>query len=223
MDGPVRISQFTDILCVWAYVSQVRIDELCSKFGDEVEIDVHYCQVFGDTETKVVRGWAGRGGPAAYGAHVRGVVSRFDHVSVHPDVWSHLRPTSSMPVHVHLAAVRVLSRVQDDPDLEARVAWTFREAFFRDACDISRAAVRDDLAASCGVDEADVRELVDSGEAHAALAADLALARSHDVNVSPTLVFNHGRQRLQGNVGYRIIEANVRELLDRPDEGASWC
>jgi hypothetical protein len=45
----------------------------------------------------------------------------------------------------------------------------------------------------------------------------------HDVKVSPTLIFNDDRQRLTGNVGYRIIEANVRELLRAPEREASWC
>lgn len=34
--------------------------------------------------------------------------------------------------------------------------------------------------------------------------------------VSPTLIFNEGRQRLNGNVGYRVIEANIRELRHNP-------
>jgi hypothetical protein len=34
----------------------------------------------------------------------------------------------------------------------------------------------------------------------------------------------HRTQLLYGNVGYRIIEANVRELLHNPLHGeASWC
>jgi predicted DsbA family dithiol-disulfide isomerase len=51
----------------------------------------------------------------------------------------------------------------------------------------------------------------------------MQLAKDQDVRSSPTLLFNEGRQRLSGNVGYRIIEANVRELLDRPIVQHSWC
>jgi hypothetical protein len=37
-------------------------------------------------------------------------------------------------------------------------------------------------------------------------------------------LFNEGRQVLTGNVGYRVIEANVRELLRQPsDDQSSWC
>ena len=68
-----------------------------------------------------------------------------------------------------------------------------------------------------------LENLLDSGEAHAALAADLTLAQEHAISVSPTLVFNEGRQRLTGNVGYRVIEANIRELLANPSGEHSWC
>ena len=47
-------------------------------------------------------------------------------------------------------------------------------------------------------------------------------ARQSDISVSPTYVFNNGRQRLTGNVGYRIIEANVKELLEQPHKQQSW-
>ena len=40
---------------------------------------------------------------------------------------------------------------------------------------------------------------------------------------SPTYLLNQGRQKLYGNVGYKIIEANVEEVLRRPAEAASWC
>ena len=36
-------------------------------------------------------------------------------------------------------------------------------------------------------------------------------------------MLNEDRQRLTGNVGYRVIEANVRELLERPSAQHSWC
>ena len=56
-----------------------------------------------------------------------------------------------------------------------------------------------------------------------AVAGGLFLAREQNVRASPTLIFNEGRQRLTGNVGYRVIEANVRELLQAPAGGQSWC
>ena len=41
---------------------------------------------------------------------------------------------------------------------------------------------------------------------------------------SPTFVLNEGRQKLYGNVGFRIVEANIAEMLRQPDpDQASWC
>jgi len=57
----------------------------------------------------------------------------------------------------------------------------------------------------------------------AALLRDQALKEQYQIVGSPTYVLNDGRQKLFGNVGYRILDANVRELLERPETGASWC
>jgi len=41
---------------------------------------------------------------------------------------------------------------------------------------------------------------------------------------SPSLVLNEGRQKLYGNVGFRLIDANIQELFRVvPDDDASWC
>jgi hypothetical protein len=41
---------------------------------------------------------------------------------------------------------------------------------------------------------------------------------------SPSYVLNEGRQRLYGNIGFRVMEANVQELLRAPGiDDASWC
>ena len=65
--------------------------------------------------------------------------------------------------------------------------------------------------------------MINNGEAYASLSKDAELVKEHNVTVSPTLIFNEGRQRLNGNVGYRVIEANIRELLHNPDGEHSWC
>jgi predicted DsbA family dithiol-disulfide isomerase len=98
-----------------------------------------------------------------------------------------------------------------------------REAFFRHGLDISRRKVLLEIAESIGLPSAEIEDAIATGAAHAALAEDLELARAQSVAASPTLLFNEGRQRLTGNVGYRIIEANIRELLERAPGQLSWC
>jgi predicted DsbA family dithiol-disulfide isomerase len=66
--------------------------------------------------------------------------------------------------------------------------------------------------------------LFNSGVAFAALAADYQDRDRLRIEGSPTFVLNQGRQKLYGNLGYRVIEVNIRELLREPRAGEmSWC
>jgi predicted DsbA family dithiol-disulfide isomerase len=220
----VRISYFTDALCVWAYVSQVRMDELKTNFKDAVELDCRYFHVFGNVADKMDRGWRDRGGVAAYRQHVREIVEKFGHVQLHEQTWQTGVPKSSMPAHLLLCATRHLeSSCGAAPGSANRAAWAVREAFFRHGRDISRSSVLRETAESIGLPLRDIEDAIANGAAHAALAEDLELARTQSISASPTLLFNEGRQRLTGNVGYRIIEANIRELLESASGQLSWC
>lgn len=220
---PIRITHFSDTLCVWAYVSQIRIDELVKQFPGEVEIDLRYVHVFGNVPGKMDSAWKDRGGVRGYSEHVKGVVAKFDHVSLHPEVWVRDTPQSSMPSHLFLCAVRLIDAGSDAPPMLPRASWALREAFFKDAADISRQDVLLDVGRRIDLPVAAIEKVLAGGAAHAALIEDIDLARSHGVQASPTMLFNEGRQRLTGNVGYRIIEANIRELLESDPHQLSWC
>ena len=69
-----------------------------------------------------------------------------------------------------------------------------------------------------------LEERIHSGAAFAALATDYQDADKMRIEGSPSLVLNEGRQKLYGNVGFRVIEANVQGLLHAAGpEDASWC
>ncbi|MFV8753822.1 DsbA family oxidoreductase [Nannocystaceae bacterium ST9] len=220
----VDILHFSDILCVWAYVEQVRMDELAASFGDRVRVSAHFVQVFGDARTKLTRGWSERGGQAGYAAHVREICERLGVGPIHPACWARTLPASSLACHLWLRAIGV---AEADGELEAgaleRAARALRTAFFQQGLDVSQAGELRRITDECGLERAAIEAALETGTAHAALDRDLELARTHDVRMSPTLVFNEGRQRLAGNVGYRMLAANVRELLEHGAGGASWC
>lgn len=79
------------------------------------------------------------------------------------------------------------------------------------------------LAASDNIDRAALKETLDDGSAMAALSRDQRSAGELGVKGSPTWLLNGGRQILYGNVGYRILNANIEELARRPATEASWC
>jgi predicted DsbA family dithiol-disulfide isomerase len=224
----IRIIHFSDVLCVWAYAGQGRIDELRSDLGDQVSVDVRFCSVFGDARSKIERGWSNRGGFSGYGAHVRDICDRFENVEAHPDVWRKVQPASSLSCHLFLCAVRHLENEGRLDGAEKpcflRVCAALREAFFLQLKDISHRAVQLEVAEHLGVPRADLEACLADGSAHAELAADYDLARDYHVKVSPTLILNEDRQRLNGNVSFRVIDANVRELLAQKEaEHASAC
>jgi predicted DsbA family dithiol-disulfide isomerase len=221
---PIRVVHSSDVLCVWAYVGQIRMDRLAKEFPREVAVEYRYVSVFGSGREKLEERWRLKGGLAAYAEHVRDVVAKFEHVRLSPDTWALVAPASSMPAHLLLCAVRLLEREGlAAAGAQAAAAWRVREAFFRDARDVSDQEVLQAIAGEAELDRSALDALLRSGRAHAELARDLDAAREQDVRVSPTLVLNDGRQRLSGNVGYRAIAANVREILEKPVEEASWC
>lgn len=220
----VTISHFSDVLCVWAYISQIRVAELEANYPSEVGFDYHYLHLFGDVDGKLAAQWADRGGAAGYAEHVREAAAGFDHVRLHENVWLEHRPKSSLPAHLLICAARVLERdVPAARGAARRLDTAVRRAFFEDNADVSDGGVLRGVAGREGLDVAALERRLASGEAHARFAADLQLAEKVRVRASPTLAFNDARQVLTGNVGYRVIEANVTELLRAPGDRQSWC
>lgn len=220
----VRIIHFSDTLCTWAYVSEIRLDELLIQFPGQIEIETRFVNVFGNVAGKIESQWRDKGGIQGFAEHVKQVVKKFDHLSIDADVWTGHTPHSSIPSHIVLCAVRRLEEQCTIQKGATRLAAkAVRKAFFEDGVDISLYATLMELAGSVELPVDRIERLVRSGEAHAALAEDIELARDQSVRASPSLIFNDGRQKLIGNVGYGIIEANVRELLRGPTGEHSWC
>jgi predicted DsbA family dithiol-disulfide isomerase len=223
---PIRIFYFSDVLCVWAYIAQVRLDELKATFADKISIDYHFVPVFGNAREKLAMRWQDRGGLQGYRDHVREVAQKFNHVTVNPEIWTQITPASSTSCHLFLHAIQLLEikdLVDRDRQFFAKATWAFREAFFTDLADISDRRVQLEIADRLGLSNALIQAQIDSGEAYALLSKDFDAVKEHNVTVSPTLIFNEGRQRLNGNVGYRVLEANIRELLNNPPGEQSWC
>ncbi len=225
MAEPIHVMCFSDILCVFCYAADVRFEQLKSEFGSQVRVTYHFMPIYGDVRRRIDK--SGKS-DAEYGATARDIADRFDHVEVHPDVFRKNTPTSSTPAHLYLRAIKLLEDTgvvppADGQSLFEKVMWQLRVSFFRDLVDVSQREQLDAIAAEAGVPVDEVRGVIDSGRAFAELAYDAELQRQYTVAVTPTLVFNEGRQHLNGNVGYRVIEANIRELLHRPAGEMSWC
>ena len=220
----VTLTCFTDVLCVWAWIGELRLAELRRTHGEAVAVTQRFCNVFGATALKIEANWGAKGGYEGFAGHLAHVMEGFPELTASPDLWRRVRPASSLPAHLALKAVQAQAAAGGAPDLGDRAILLIRQAFFEQGRDISATFVLDDVIAAAGADLADVHARLARGEAHAALMADYQEAQALGVKGSPSLVLNEGRQTLYGNVGFRVIEANIAELLREPQAGAaSWC
>ena len=134
----IQVTYFSDMLCIWAYAAQARIDAVKKKFGDTVRVDYRFCSVFGDTAGKMTSTWQGKGGYAGFNAHLLKVAQQFPHIEVHPEIWLKTRPPTSASAHLFLTAVQhwQLERGRQDQSESAitiydEVTWAFRAGFSR--------------------------------------------------------------------------------------------
>ncbi|GAB1263464.1 DsbA family oxidoreductase [Aurantivibrio infirmus] len=220
----LNIAHFSDVLCIWAYVSQIRMQELATEFSDRVQIDFHFFSVFGDVPGKIKKQWESRGGLSAYSEHVKSVAAQFEHLHLHPQVWTKAPPKSSLPAHLYLSAI---AELEEHGNIASGKTQEFtaslRRAFFVDAKNISDEAELKILCEELSLPLKDIKSLISDASAYARLSRDMNLAKDLNVRASPTIIFNEDRQRLTGNVGYKIIKANIKELIDQPIDASSWC
>ena len=74
MAKKLKLTYYSDILCLWAHISQARVDEVAERFPNDVSIDYRFCSVFGDTTHKIGKGWAQQVSYSGFGEHLREVV-----------------------------------------------------------------------------------------------------------------------------------------------------
>ena len=230
---PVHLTYFSDLLCIWAYAAEARVNEVRQKFGARIVITERICSIFHDTEQHIGRGWKARGSWSGFNTHLAEVAAKFDHIVLHPELWVKVRPASSMGPHLFIKAAKRVERRLSLPLFEnggharlpsEHLAWQFRLAFFRDGRDIASYKVQREVATSLGLPCDEIELEIENGSAFGSLGEDIEVCKRFDIKGSPTFSLNEGRQKLYGNVGYHVIEANIQELLRKPTASeASWC
>ncbi len=213
------IDYYSDILCVWAWIAQRRIDELNQKLGDQIELRYYYVDIFGDVANKMKASKQSNDPYESFAKHVQSSASNYEHAPINPDIWTVTRPTTSANAHMVLKAVELIT----DNKTSAALSLKIRNAFYVDAKDISNLELLYNLVASNGLDVNATKDVIENGKALAALMNDYQKTKQQNIKGSPSYVMDGGRQVLFGNVGYRILKANIEELIKRPDNEASWC
>ena len=169
----ITIDYFSDVLCVWAYGGQIRLDELQQEFAGELLVRQRFLPLFADTRTRIGEGWKDKGGFDAFGRQMQEVCSQWEHTRLHSGAWNDCRPTSSTTSHVFLKAVSLclgLEQAEDDPNPEVRTVFDrlvvqTRTDFFEQAKDISSLSVLLELLGPTGIPTDSVMEVIEIGRA----------------------------------------------------------
>lgn len=143
----------------------------------------------------------------------------FTDTMVNPQLWMEVRPRSSLTAHLFLKAV---GHVAGDT-VVAEMALATRRAFFIEGKDVGVLPALLELADGRRLDITALERAIQDGQAMASLSRDQHSASELGIKGSPTWVLNEGRQILYGNIGYRILSANIEALLKHPGTEASWC
>ena len=53
MNSPLIVDYYTDVLCIWAWIAQHRIDEIEKARAGQILQQHHFVNVFGDTGTRI--------------------------------------------------------------------------------------------------------------------------------------------------------------------------
>jgi predicted DsbA family dithiol-disulfide isomerase len=214
----LKVDYFSDVLCIWAFINEKRLEEVELQLGTELDIHLQFLPNFASVQPKITTAWKDRGGFSGYAEHAAEVAEQFD-IKLHKDAWSKVQPTTSMVAHSFIKAVQAVHGHKQAREYSLAI----RNAFFLEAKDISQVSVCDLIAVECELNNDAIDEYMDSGKALSDLNWDFQQADSYQISVSPAWVFNDGRQKLIGNVGYGVIEANLKQLIIEKPLKFNWC
>jgi predicted DsbA family dithiol-disulfide isomerase len=217
--SPILIDYYTDVLCIWAWIAQPRLEELRSQWGERIKIQHRYVDIFGNASTKIPAQWGELDGFDKFHNHVRHAAAPYEHTQIHSDIWTRVRPNSSITAHLFLKAIAIAA---DESQVDTMAAM-IRRQFFTEAINVGDLDVLLDMSEELPVKRDEILAAITNGSAMSALSTDMKSAKDNAIKGSPSWVLNSGRQILYGNVGYRILNSNIEELLNNPTEEASWC
>lgn len=210
---------FTDVLCIWAYIAQQRMDRLKQDFAGRLQVSEHFLPVFGAVNKKMQDNWKNKGGIKAYSQHVTEVAKDFKDITVADNIWLTNTPSSSISCHLFIKAAE-LSLINNENDSTpvnnklSQLIWQLRVEFFQNVVDVSNLKEQFSIANSLGFSIIEIQGFIESGEAMAALDIDRQIKEHHNLKGSPSIILNEGRQILYGNVSCDVISANVQALLN---------
>ena len=186
---PLVIDYYSDVLCVWAWIAQRRLEELKEEWGGQIELRHHYLNLFGDTRTRMEKQWCDRNGFEGFNRHVQDAAAPYENAPINSGVWMEVRPKTSLNAHLVLKACELAYGADRSTDL----ALLIQQSFFIDCVDVGIQSNVLLLAEQSGLDVQTLKGLIEDGEASALLMDDYKTAAELNIKGSPTWMMNQGR------------------------------
>lgn len=224
MPERVSFTYWSDPLCIWAYVSQDRLDRILALFTDHLDVTYRVVPVFGSVPWRFTEGpWASEGVHGRAEA-TRKVACRFGHDEVTGQCWVRSTPSSSWAPGAAIKAVCDMeAKGVVGPGCGAIYQHAIRRRFFVDEVNVALRANQLALAEDLGLPRGPIEQRLDDGSALAALWEDHREREEQRIQGSPTYVLDGGRARFYGNFTFDALRATFEALLSAGDPGGSRC
>ena len=221
---PIAFEYWSDPLCIWAFVSEPRLQGVLRDRAELLRVTHRLVVVFGSVPWRFREGPWVEPGPAGRAVATRTIAQRFGRDDVTGQVWTDDAPASSWAPAAAIKAAFAQEAAQESATGSAEAyQCALRDAFFVDNRNIARRRVQLEVAEALGLRVADLEQRLDDGAALAAVWEDQRRKDERYIQGSPTYVFDDGRALLYGNVAPGILEHTVDELLRGLNPGGSRC
>jgi len=191
----IKVDIWSDVQCPWCYIGKRKFEAGVAAFGDDVEVEYHSFELAPDTPVDFA------GSPVDYLSERKGipvpqvlemlerVTGIAESVGLHYD-YDSVHQTNTIKAHelLHYAKAH---------GLQLEMKETLLKAYFVDGGHVGRIEDLADLAATVGLDRADVVRSLTENEYLAAVKADVAQASEYGIQGVPFFVID-GKYGISG-------------------------
>jgi predicted DsbA family dithiol-disulfide isomerase len=221
----VQVEIYSDVVCPWCYIGKRRFEAALADFDGEVEVVWRPFQLDPTAPrqaTPVLEAYARKFGGPERAAQIVGHVTE---VAAREGLEFHL-DTAQRANTVDAHRLLDLALRQGGPERQGALKERLLRAYFTESADVGNHTTLARLAADVGMDAAEVRDFLDSGEGLEALREELLGAVDRGVTAVPTFVFE-GTWALPGaqdaEVFVRVLERVRDKLVPQRRAEAAAC
>ncbi len=187
----MKIEMWTDIMCPYCYIGKIHYERAIQQFkhADEVELEIKSFQLSTDMPDK------GKGYPVVdylvnkAGYPKENIDQMFDNIerlASNAGIKSNLRNS----VAANTLDAHRLIKLAAKTEKESEVVYLISKAYFEEAKDYSDIELLVNIGIQAGIDEQEIREMLNSDTFKAEVKQDIKEANELNIDTVPTFLFD---------------------------------